>query len=126
MAKNKISLMRVLISGILKKCPKCSNGKIFSGYLKINNNCSKCNEDLSIYRTDDFGPWLSIVLAGHIVVPLVLSAEQAFVPDLWLQALIWIPFSLIIVLYLLPISKSICLAIMWRLKMKNEEINDSI
>ena len=126
MAINKISLMRVLISGILKKCPKCSHGKIFSGYLKINNNCSKCNEDLSIYRTDDFGPWLSIVLAGHIVVPLVLSAEQAFAPDLWLQALIWIPFSLTIVLYLLPISKSICLAIMWRLKMKNEEINDSI
>jgi uncharacterized protein (DUF983 family) len=121
MTKNRVSLIRVLISGILKKCPKCSQGKIFSGYLKINNHCSKCNEDLSVYRTDDFGPWLSIVLAGHIVVPLVLSTEKTFAPALWLQTLIWIPFSLIIVLYLLPVSKSICLAIMWRLNMKDEE-----
>jgi len=50
-----------------------------------------------------------------------LSTEQTFAPALWLQALVWIPFSLIIVLYLLPVSKSICLAIMWRLNMKDEE-----
>jgi hypothetical protein len=31
-----------------------------------------------------------------------------------------------VVLYLLPISKSICLAIMWRLKMKNQEIDDHV
>ena len=80
MVGNKTSLIRVLLNGILKKCPNCSKGKIFSGYLNINKYCSHCNEHLSIYRTDDFGPWLSIVLAGHIVVPLVLSAEQTFAP----------------------------------------------
>jgi uncharacterized protein (DUF983 family) len=126
MVGNKTSLIKVLLNGILKKCPNCSKGKIFSGYLSINKYCSHCNEHLSIYRTDDFGPWLSIVLAGHIVVPLVLSAEQTFAPPLWLQAIIWIPFSLFVVLYLLPISKSICLAIMWRLKMKNQEIDDHV
>ena len=93
----KTSLIRVLLNGILKKCPNCSKGKIFSRYLSINKYCSHCNEHLSIYRTDDFGPWLSIVLAGHIVVPLVLSAEQTFAPPLWLQAIIWIPFSLFVV-----------------------------
>jgi uncharacterized protein (DUF983 family) len=56
----------------------------------------------------------------------VLSAEQTFAPSLWLQALIWIPFSLLVVLYLLPISKSICLAIMWRLKIKDQEIDDHV
>ena len=120
MAGNKTSLIRILMNGIQKKCPNCSKGKIFSGYLSINNYCSHCNEHLPIYRTDDFGPWLSIVLAGHIVIPLVLSTEQTFAPSLWLQALLWIPISLIVVLYLLPISKSICLAIMWRLKIKDQ------
>ena len=121
MCQSKTSLIKTLINGTLKKCPNCSSGHIFSGYLKINKTCSVCHEQLSIYRTDDFGPWLSIIVGGHIVVPLVLSVEQAFSPALWLQALIWIPFALLVVLSLLPISKSICLAIMWRLNMKNEQ-----
>lgn len=112
----KRALFKILLSGIFKKCPKCGNGKVFSGYLKIIKNCKNCNEDLSIYRTDDFGPWLSIILGGHIIVPLVLAVEQKFAPEMWIQTVVWIPLTLIIVLLLLPISKSICLAILWNLK----------
>ena len=106
------SIPAVLLSGILKKCPKCGKGNIYSKYLKINNHCQLCNEELHSYRTDDFGP---------IIVPLVLSVEQNYALDLWLQAIIWIPLTILIVLFLLPISKSICLSILWRLKMKNIE-----
>tara|TARA_B100001057_G_scaffold501095_1_gene620478 strand:+ start:4037 stop:4234 length:198 start_codon:yes stop_codon:yes gene_type:complete len=60
-------------------------------------------------------------MGGHIIVPLVLSVEQKYSLDLWLQAIIWIPTTIITVLFLLPISKSICLSILWRLKMKNSE-----
>ena len=56
-------------------------------------------------------------------MPLVLSMEQNFKIDLWIQALIWIPITTVVVLFLLPISKSICLSILWRLKMKDAEIN---
>jgi uncharacterized protein (DUF983 family) len=115
------SLSLVLLSGILKKCPRCGKGKIYSEYLKVNKHCLKCNEELASYRTDDFGPWLSIVVAGHIIVPLVLSLEKNYALDLWIQASIWIPFTILIVLILLPMSKSICLAILWRLKMKDKE-----
>ena len=110
------SLFSVLLSGMLKKCPKCGKGKVFSSYLKINQKCQNCSEELSIYKTDDFGPWLSIILGGHIIVPLVLTVEQTFAPAMWIQAVIWIPLTLIIVLLLLPISKSICLAILWNLR----------
>ena len=60
-------------------------------------------------------------MGGHIIVPLVLSVEQNYALDLWLQAIIWIPLTILTVLFLLPISKSICLSILWRLKMKNIE-----
>ena len=49
--------------------------------------------------------------------------EQNFKIDLWIQALIWIPITIAVVLFLLPISKSICLSILWRLKMKDAEIH---
>ena len=97
------SIPAVLLSGILKKCPKCGKGNIYSKYLKINNHCQLCNEELHSYRTDDFGPWLSIIMGGHIIVPLVLSVEQNYALDLWLQAIIWIPLTILTVLFLLPI-----------------------
>ena len=106
---------------MLKKCPNCAKGNVYSKYLKVNDRCKKCNEELHSYRTDDFGPWLSIIIAGHIIVPLVLAVEQNYALDLWLQAIIWIPLTILTVLFLLPISKSICLSILWRLKMKDNE-----
>jgi len=115
------SIPAVLLSGILKKCPNCAKGNVYSKYLKVNDRCKKCNEELHSYRTDDFGPWLSIIIAGHIMVPLVLAVEQNYALDLWLQAIIWIPLTILTVLFLLPISKSICLSILWRLKMKDNE-----
>jgi uncharacterized protein (DUF983 family) len=117
------SISAVLISGILKKCPNCGKGNIYSKYLKVNDHCIKCSEELYSYRTDDFGPWLSIIMGGHIIVPLVLWVEQDYALDLWLQALIWIPLTILTVLFLLPISKSICLSILWRLRMKNNQDN---
>ena len=117
------SIPAVLLSGILKKCPNCAKGNVYSKYLKVNDYCKKCNEEFHSYRTDDFGPWLSIIIAGHIIVPLVLAVEQNYALDLWLQAIIWIPLTILTVLFLLPISKSICLSILWRLKMKDNESN---
>jgi len=117
------SIPAVLLSGMLKKCPNCAEGNVYSKYLKVNDHCKKCNEELHSYRTDDFGPWLSIIIAGHIIVPLVLAVEQNYALDLWLQAIIWIPLTILTVLFLLPISKSICLSILWRLKMKDNESN---
>ena len=117
------SIPAVLVSGLLKKCPNCGKGNLYSKYLKFYSHCSICGEEFHSYRTDDFGPWLSIIISGHIIVPLVLSMEQNFKIDLWIQALIWIPITIAVVLFLLPISKSICLSILWRLKMKDAEIN---
>ena len=114
----KISFLLALYRSFLKKCPSCGKESIYIRYLKLKTNCGNCNEELSIYRTDDFGPWLTIIIVGHIIVPIVLYVEQIYSPQLWLQATVWIPITILSVLYVLPISKSICLAILWKLKEK--------
>jgi uncharacterized protein (DUF983 family) len=108
------SFMLVLLRSFMKKCPQCGKGKIFSSYLKLYKNCSICEEEFSGFRTDDFGPWLTIILSGHIIVPIVLFVEQNYAPALWLQALVWIPLTIFVALLILPISKSICLVILWK------------
>ena len=119
------SLILSLLRSFKKRCPRCGKGKLFSSYLKPNLSCSHCNEDLSIYRTDDFGSWLTIIMSGIIIIPLILTIEQTYAPPLWIQAVIWIPITLTLVLLLLPIAKGTCLTIMWIIKMKQkEEHND--
>ena len=89
----KVSLLLALSRSVFKKCPQCGEEKIYKQYLKLKPNCNNCNEKLSIYRTDDFGPWLTIIIVGHIIVPLVLYIEQNYSPQLWLQAITWIPIT---------------------------------
>ena len=74
----KVSLLLALSRSVFKKCPQCGEEKIYKQYLKLKSHCNNCNEKLSIYRTDDFGPWLTIIIVGHIIVPLVLYRTKLF------------------------------------------------
>ena len=114
-----ISIFLALFRSVRSKCPNCGIGHLYYKYLKLYKNCNNCSEELGCFRTDDFGPWLTIVIVGHIVVPLILYFEQEYAPALWLQASIWIPATLMLVLYFLPFSKGVCLAILWKTKDKN-------
>ena len=57
---------------VLGRCPCCGEGKLFRAYLKQVDNCSVCGETFGHIRADDAAPWLTIILVGHIFVPLML------------------------------------------------------
>ncbi|MCY4502933.1 MAG: DUF983 domain-containing protein, partial [Alphaproteobacteria bacterium] len=68
-----------------------------------------------------FPPYIAILLAGHVVVPLILFAEQAWAPALWLQALVWPTLALALIAVLLPVTKGGVLAAMWALGLTGNE-----
>ena len=83
------------------RCPACGEGRIFRAYLKVNNICPHCGEELFHHRADDAPPYLTILIVGHIVGSLMLLVEN-FWPDapLWLHAMIWPTLALILSLWL--------------------------
>ena len=87
-------------------CPACGEGKIFRAYLKVNDACPQCGEELHHHRADDAPPYLTIFVVGHIVGTLMLLTEE-FWPDapIWLHAMIWPTLVLMLSLWLLPIMK---------------------
>ena len=58
--------------GLSLKCPSCGIGKMYRAYLKVNDTCPHCGEELHHHRADDAPPYFTIFILGHIVVPLVL------------------------------------------------------
>jgi uncharacterized protein (DUF983 family) len=107
-----------VINGVRGHCPACGKGKMFRAYLKVNDNCPNCGEELHHHRADDFPPYLTIVVAGHLVGTLLLLTEE-FWPDapLWLHAFSWPTLILILSLWLLPIIKGAVVAYQWALRM---------
>src|SRR5436309_3349876 len=65
-----------------REVPKCGRGKLFHRYLTVVQQCSACGERYGHYRADDAPPWLTILLVGHITIPMILIIEEGFEPPL--------------------------------------------
>lgn len=99
--------------GMLGRCPHCGEGRLFGRYLKVVDQCEACGEGYSAHRADDLPPYITIVIVGHIVIPLVLSVQQAFQPPDWMQFAIWGPVTLILTLLLLQPVKGGVVGLQW-------------
>ncbi len=95
-------------------CPRCGKGGLFRSYLKMRSHCPACNQALEPYRADDAPAYFTIFIVGHIIVPLVLLVERwGDQPPLWFHALLWLPLSVALALYLLPHIKGAVIAMLW-------------
>jgi uncharacterized protein (DUF983 family) len=98
--------------GLRRRCPHCGQGRLFTHYLKIRKPCEVCGADNTIYPSDDFPPYLTILVAGHVVVPLFMWSDR-YEPPVWLQAAIWLPLTLVLCLLLLPVMKGATVGLCW-------------
>ncbi len=55
--------------GFRGRCPACGEGRVFRAFLKVNDACPRCGEELHHHRADDFPAYLVIAIVGHILVP---------------------------------------------------------
>jgi uncharacterized protein (DUF983 family) len=111
-----------ITKGFRGYCPACGKGKMFWAYLKVNDTCPECGEELHHHRADDFPPYLTIVIAGHVVGTLLLLTEELW-PEapIWLHAAIWPTLILVLSLWLLPVIKGAVVAYQWALRMHGFE-----
>ncbi len=107
--------------GALGRCPRCGQGRLLHHYLKMVDRCSVCGEPFGHYRTDDAAPWLTILVVGHITVPIILICEMNFQLPLAVAFAIYLPLILGLTLFLLPRCKGIMAAILWTTKAEGSE-----
>ena len=98
-------LWRAIRRGAAGTCPACGQAPLFRRFLKVEPVCANCSAPLGLARADDAPPYFTIIIVGHIIVPAMLIVEKAWMPDLWIQAAIWVPLSMAMVIGLLqPIT----------------------
>lgn len=118
---NRRPIAQSIRRGAFGRCPRCGDGRLFRSYLKPAGTCTGCDEPYGDMRTDDAAPWLTILIVGHIVGPLIVMSERSFHPALWVQASVFLPATLILTLLLLPRAKGALLGLMWALRLRGNE-----
>ncbi|HUZ65109.1 MAG TPA: DUF983 domain-containing protein [Acetobacteraceae bacterium] len=101
--------------GARNQCPACGQTHLFNGYLKVRPVCTFCGAPLGEYRADDAPPYFTILIVGHIVIPLMLLLEQTEHPPIWLHMAIFLPLTLVLTLGLLRPVKGATVGLMLKL-----------
>lgn len=118
------SVWRSMLRGFRGRCPRCGNGKLFSAYLKVSQDCVSCNQALHHHRADDAPPYFTMFIVGHILVPLVFWVERSWKPDLSVHAALWLPLSILLTLWLLPMVKGAIVGLQWAVGMHGFGLSD--
>ena len=99
--------------GWRRKCPRCGSGPLMASYLKVNSHCAVCREDLSHHRADDGPAYLTILIVGHLMAPLLHVAFVTWRPEPLTLFTIFAVGCTGLSLYLLPRLKGAVVGFQW-------------
>ncbi|KIL99860.1 Transcription initiation factor TFIIIB Brf1 subunit/Transcription initiation factor TFIIB [Paramagnetospirillum magnetotacticum MS-1] len=112
--------------GLRRRCPRCGVGECLEGYLAIPVACAFCGERLGHIKADDGPAYFTVLIAGHVTVPLILAAEQAWHPPLEVQMVVALGGLGLLIWRLLPRMKGAVLGLMWAHGLKGDEVQGDV
>ena len=111
------SLWRAMARGVVGRCPRCGQGRLFRAFLKPVDRCGRCDQDWSLQRADDFPAYASLFITGHLVAPLAVHlARDASISPAMASAII-LPITAVLAIGLLQPCKGAIIAVQWRMGM---------
>ncbi len=106
-----------LFRGLRKKCSNCGIGPIMKGFLKVRDTCPICDQELHHHRADDGPAYLTILVVGYIMAPLILYVFMKYRPEPLLLATSFTVGCVALSLFLLPRFKGMIVGIQWANRM---------
>ncbi|MEJ1990612.1 MAG: DUF983 domain-containing protein [Maritimibacter sp.] len=103
--------------GWRRRCPSCGTGPIMKGYLTVRDTCTVCGEELHHHRADDGPAYLTILIVGHLMAPLMGATWVAFRPDPMVMATVFTVGVVAASLWLLPRLKGGMVGFQWAKRM---------
>ena len=108
---------QAMFRGLRLKCPNCGSGPLMRSYLKVRDHCPVCGEELYHHRADDGPAYLTILITGHIIAPLIFFVFFTFRPDPLVMAVGFTIGFVAIALFMLPRLKGMFVGLQWAKRM---------
>jgi uncharacterized protein (DUF983 family) len=110
-------------AGLKGRCPRCGEGKLFSGFLSVGRECSNCRLDYSFADAGDGPAVFVILIVGFIVAGSALWMEVTLAPPLWVHFVLWIPLAIVLSLAALRLLKGVLITLQYANKAAPGEID---
>lgn len=111
-------------AGLGGKCPRCGQGALFDGYLKIRGQCPNCGLDYSKADAGDGPAVFVIFIVGFAAVALAFVARFVFFAPIAVAFLISGCFAVLVILLLLRPMKATLVALQYRHKAEEGRLQD--
>jgi uncharacterized protein (DUF983 family) len=97
-------------TGLAGRCPRCGDGKLFSGFLDLAPRCEVCGLDYGFADSGDGPAVLVTLFAGFIVLGAALATQIVYEPPIWIHLAIFLPLTLVVCLGMLRPLKGFLIA----------------
>jgi uncharacterized protein (DUF983 family) len=111
-------------AGLSGHCPRCGEGKLFSGFLTLAPNCKACGLDYKFADSGDGPAVFVILIAGFLIIGALLWTEVTYEPPIWVHLVIFLPMTLVVCLGMLRPLKGIMIALQYRNKAEQGRLSE--
>lgn len=118
------SALQAIGRALIGRCPACGKGGLWKHYLRQVDACSACNEALGHIRADDGPPWLTMLIVGHVLAPILVLVTGDSEVQPWIILVGLLALGLGLCLAVLPLAKALFIAIIWRSKPGDASAHD--
>ncbi|MDE2620278.1 MAG: DUF983 domain-containing protein [Sphingomonadales bacterium] len=108
-----VSAWAALVRGLRGRCPRCGEARLFRRWLKPLACCPACAVDWTPQQADDFPAYISILVTGHLLAPLVIALVLDWDLGPGALAAILLPLTVALMLGLLQPAKGGVIALQW-------------
>lgn len=106
------SLSGAMLRGARGLCPRCGAKHLFPRYLKPSTLCPGCGQDWTLHQADDFPPYVSIIVTGHVMAPVMIEIGSSELP-LWQMITLSVLIAGTLLIGLLQPAKGGIIALQW-------------
>ena len=101
-------------TGLQGRCPKCGEGPLYAGFLRLNHHCEACGLDMRRFDAADGPAFFAMSIVGLLVAFAALFMEVAVRPPVWVHLILWFPLAVVLCLLLLRPIKGVMVAQQYR------------
>lgn len=111
------ALKPAMLRGWRRKCPNCGSGPMMKGYLTVRDSCEVCAEELHHHRADDGPAYVTILVCGHLLAPIIMYVFEKWRPDTLILTVSFMVAFVALALYMLPRIKGVFVGLQWAKRM---------
>lgn len=103
-------------AGLKGRCPRCGEGRLFAGFLRLDDRCEDCGLDYTPFDSADGPAFFVMSIIGFVIVGLALYVEVVHSPSLFVHFLLWVPLTAVLTLPALRYSKGLLIGLQYKNK----------